>query len=93
MKQHYIIIYLQAILHQPRGEPLPINTLMEKAGIGHEHKPGPGGPPPPEWRGDRPPIDMPIRDVYREEIGRPPNDFGRPPMRDMRHPPDRGMCL
>lgn len=77
-----------AILHQPRGEPLPINTLMEKAGIGHEQKPGPGGPPPPQdWRGDHPPREMPIRDVYREEMGRPPNDFGRPPMRDMRGPP------
>ena len=85
------VFYFKAILHQPRGDPLPISTLMEKAGIGHEHKAGPGGPPPPDWRGDRPPPEMPIRDVYREEIGRPPNDFGRPPMRDMRPPPDRGM--
>jgi len=72
---------------------------MENAGIGHEQKPGPGGPPPPDWRGDRPPHDIP-RDMFRDDIGRggppPPSDFdrGRPPMRDMRGPPiDRGLFL
>ena len=71
---------------------------MENAGIGHEQKPGPGGgPPPSEWRNDRPPPhDLP-RDMFREDIGRggpPPADFdrGRPPMRDIRGPPiDRGL--
>lgn len=79
-----------AILHQPRGEPLPINKLMENAGIGHEQKPGGHGPPlTGDWRGDRPPHDMPPRDMYRDDMGRggPPPDFGRPPMRDMRGPP------
>jgi len=80
-----------AILHQPRGEPLPINTLMEKAGIGHDQKPHGSGPPP-EWRGDRPPPHELPRDMYRDDMGRggpPPGDFnrGRPPMREMRGPP------
>ncbi|XP_047128493.1 cleavage stimulation factor subunit 2 isoform X1 [Hydra vulgaris] len=81
----------EAILHQPRGEPLPINQLMEQAGIG----PGSQNVPPPikqEWRGD---LSRDITFPPRGEIYRGPapdirGEFGRPPVMErdmMRGPP------
>lgn len=91
-----------AILHQQRGEPLPINKLMDTAGIGQgglggHSAPLQHGPPPHKpdmWRVDvPPPHDMghPRGDMFRGDMrSHPPpiNEFGRPPMdRDMRGPP------
>jgi len=90
-----------AILHQPRGEPLPINKLMDQAGISGKGQqgppaggaPGPPGPPPHKgdnWRGG-----SPARDGFRGDMRGPPGppermgEFNRPHGGDheMRGPP------
>jgi len=77
-----------AILHQPRGEPLPINKLMEQAGIGpgSSNSSGPmrrpDGPPPPRDIGPPP---RPPPDMYQAEMrGPPPPDMRGAPPPDMR---------
>jgi len=77
-----------AILHQPRGEPLPINKLMDQAGIGNQRPRSPPRPPqdfrgPPGGFNGPPPFDRPPMDDPR---GPPPSDMRGPPMQDNRDP-------
>merc|ERR1712226_870765 len=75
-----------AILHQPRGEPLPINKLMDQAGIGGKGPAdrGPQGPPPGGPPGPGPQPQPPRSSPH-------PNDLGpqrEEPFRgEMRGPP------
>jgi len=63
-----------AILHQPRGEPLPIKQLMEQAGIGPQKGSGGGGGQRPQGPGNGPNFG-----------GGPPQGAPAPP--DMFRPP------
>jgi len=85
-----------AILHQPRGEPLPINKLMDQAGIGNKsdrpRSPQRGGEQfrPPQ---DRPDFRGPPTDDRFRNNGPPPFEPGRdrPPIDDPRGPPPPDM--
>jgi len=80
-----------ALLHQPRGEPLPINKLMDQAGIGPTAAAASSQGP---TVAHGPPLDSRV-DMFRGDSLRGPPaphpDFARAPMeRDlMRAPPDR----